>query len=216
MVDEAMTSNNKKQLATIKEVTNMKKKVLATAVLTAALAFGTAVPAFAESFSNNSADTKVSIFTDTSNICATLPLNLTVGAPANGGAFTGPTDGTYKIVNNSAFDIKVEEVVATQTTDAASKWGLSSDNQATASAPSDGKIATLQMKIATTDDTTGWSVVTNNSFKPATGWTVAAGASNNELAIALSGTMSKASSTAQNSADKAVEAVKLTYKVSAA
>ena len=72
------------------------------------------------------------------------------------------------------------------------------------------------MKIATTDDTTGWSVVTNNSFKPATGWTVAAGASNNELAIALSGTMSKASSTAQNSADKAVEAVKLTYKVSAA
>ena len=104
----------------------MKKKVLATAVLTAALAFGTAVPAFAESFSNNSADTKVSIFTDTSNISATLPLN------------------------------------------------------------------------------------------PATGWTVAAGASNNELAIALSGTMSKASSTAQNSADKAVEAVKLTYKVSAA
>ena len=56
----------------------MKKKVLATAALTAALAFGTAVPAFADNpFVNNEADTTVSVYTDTSNISATLPLNLT-------------------------------------------------------------------------------------------------------------------------------------------
>lgn len=194
----------------------MKKKVLATAALAATLAFGTAVPAFAESFANNSADTTVSIYTDTSNISATLPLSLTIGGPANGGAFTGPTDGTYKIVNNSAFDIKVAEVAATQTTEAASKWGLAADNQANEAAPTDGKIATLQMKIATADDATGWNVVTNNSFKPTTGWTVTAGESGNELAIALSGSISKAADTTNSSAEKAVEAVKLTYKVSAA
>ena len=193
----------------------MKKKALAAAALTAALAFGTAVPAFAESFSGNKADTTVSVYTDTSNISATLPLTLTVGGPANGGALTVPGADTYKIVNTSAFDIKVQEVAASQTAQAAEKWGLASDTQSSEPAPSDGKIATLQMKIATSDDASGWTVATNAPFAPTSGWTVAAG-ENNELAISLSGSMSKAADTTASSAASAVEAVKLTYTVTAA
>lgn len=194
----------------------MKKKVLATAALTAALAFGTAVPAFADNpFVNNEADTTVSVYTDTSNISATLPLNLTVKGPANGGAFTGPSDGTYKIVNNSAFDIKVKDVSGSQTAAAAEKWGLAADNQSNEAAPTDGKIAMLQMRIATVGDASGWTVATNTPFTPTTGWTIPSGESN-ELAIALSGTMSKAANTNASTAETAVEAVKLTYTVTAA
>lgn len=195
----------------------MKKQALTAAVLTAALAMGT-VPAFAEGFANNAADTTVSVYTDTSNISATLPLNLTVAGPANSGALSVPGENAYKIVNESAFDIKVTNVSATQSTDAAKSWTLASSEQTGKDAPSEeGKIATLQMNIATADDTTGWGVATNTPFAPTSGWTVKSGSTDNELGIVLSGTISKVSSTTgHDSAASAVEAVKLTYTVAPA
>lgn len=192
------------------------KKITTATALAAVLAMGTA-PAFAEDFNLNNADTTVSVYTDTSNISATLPLNLTVAGPANSGALAVPADSAYKIVNKSAFDIKVTNVAAAQSEDAGKSWTLSSTDQTGKEAPTDGKIATLQMNIATANDTTGWGVVTNTPFVPTSGWTVKAGSTGNELGIVLSGTISKVSTTTgHDTKETAVEAVKLTYTVAPA
>lgn len=192
------------------------KKITTATALAAVLAMG-AAPAFASDFVSNKADTTVSVYTDTSNISAELPLNLTVAGPANSGALAVPGETAYKIVNKSAFDIKVTNVAAAQSEDAGKSWALSSADQTGKDAPADGKIATLQMNIATADDTTGWTVATNAPFAPTSGWTAKAGSTGNELGIVLSGTISKVSTTTgHDSQDTAVEAVKLTYTVAPA
>ncbi len=112
------------------------KKVLATLALSATLAMG-AVPAFAaEATINDSGSftpdsgttvsgkgtTQLNVQATSSQIQATLPIDITVITPASGGAITAPTDKAYKIVNNNATTpIKIKSIKGVDGTDWAIK-----------------------------------------------------------------------------------------------
>lgn len=98
------------------------KKVLATLALSATLAMG-AVPAFAADASvgktgsfddggNNtgSASTALNVYATASQIQATVPVDITVVTPIEGGTITAPSADAYKIVNNGTKGLKVTQV----------------------------------------------------------------------------------------------------------
>ena len=70
-----------------------------------------------------SADTKVDILVNSTNISVTVPLRYAVVADVKGGACLVPEDGTYYIQNNSAIavDVTAADVVSGATND---KWDL--------------------------------------------------------------------------------------------
>ncbi|WP_165063017.1 hypothetical protein [Adlercreutzia sp. ZJ154] len=100
----------------------MKKtsKVLSAVVLSATLALGCAMPAFAVDFnddglgvasgsvetstmnkSNTNGETSVYMKTTTTQIDATIPLNIVTAADIEGGVLTTPSESAYKISNNN-------------------------------------------------------------------------------------------------------------------
>lgn len=94
----------------------MKKtsKVFASAALSAALALGCAVPAFAEvgatgdtkfdqatDATDGSQSTVVNLEATTTQINATVPITVVVSAKIEGGTMITPSAGAYRIVNNS-------------------------------------------------------------------------------------------------------------------
>lgn len=109
------------------------KKVLATLALSATLAMG-AVPAFAVdastgnagSFaptaddSSGEASTAVNVYASKSQIQATIPVDITVVTPAQGGTITAPSATAYKIVNNGDTALKITSVQGAKSDDG--KW----------------------------------------------------------------------------------------------
>lgn len=107
----------------------MKKtsKLFGAVALSAALALGTALPAFAApavdvtgngEIKNGAEEGKtiVEIFgTGEDQISATLPMTITVSAPESGGAITAPNPSAYAITNNSAKAIVIDSVQAEST-----------------------------------------------------------------------------------------------------
>lgn len=188
----------------------MKKKVLATAALTAALAFGTAVPAFAtedatnpESFdSNRSQTTTVSIETDKSQLSATIPVKMTVIAPVVGGNITAPSDAKYIIENNSLIPIYVTSIQGFAVEN--SGWGLSSSVGATPTIGTVGDISLavngLPVKEAKTD-------INDASFKADVKGDAG---TENILKLKVTGK----TTAIKSASDDLVDAVKITYVIS--
>lgn len=90
------------------------KKMAAALALSAALAMG-AVPAFAADASvgktgsfadgddnTGSASTALNVYATASQIQATIPVDITIVTPIEGGTITAPSADAYKIVNNNA------------------------------------------------------------------------------------------------------------------
>lgn len=90
------------------------KKMAAVLALSAALAMG-AVPAFAADASvgktgsfadgddnTGSASTALNVYATASQIQATIPVDITIVTPIEGGTITAPSADAYKIVNNNA------------------------------------------------------------------------------------------------------------------
>lgn len=116
---------------------NKAKKIITAVALSTTLAMG-AVPAFAAeeatpagepainetgSFAdtgsgNGSASTTLNVYATASQIQATIPVNITVVTPKEGGIITAPSATAYKIVNNNATaDLKVTEIKGVDTAD---------------------------------------------------------------------------------------------------
>lgn len=114
----------------------MKKmtKTFGVVAASAALALGCAMPAFAaegsvsvetQNFVGTSTDgtsddlegsTQVNLYgyDESTQIVATVPVSLTVAAPAAGGAIIPPTSGTYAITNGGELGIKVTNIKGTE------------------------------------------------------------------------------------------------------
>lgn len=203
----------------------MKLKKTATAMaLSAMLALGAAPMAFAaegEASTGTDADTSadsniqgdgtgdttVLVETVATNISVTVPLQIKVVGPAEGGALSG-VPSNYNIVNNSVYPIKVASVIATADEDG--NWNIS-ETALTDESASTAKIGdinlTLQMAGAaapltvkeTAQEPTDWIV-------PAKG--ADAGTTKN---IAVAGSLSQIKSVK----DAATTAVKVQYTIAA-
>lgn len=193
----------------------MKRKMFAALALSATLAMG-AVPAFAATDgstdtptsvdkSTGVGNTTVSVKTETTNIQATIPLNMTVVGPAEGGNLTGvPSD--YKIINGSVYPIKVIKVKADMTD--ITDWALATGNLTTTSTTS-GKVGDLSLFIQPADGAK-WNVSETESAP--VDWIVdAKTGEGTEKIIEVSGSVSPIKSVS----DTATPAVKIQYTVAA-
>lgn len=95
----------------------MKKttKLFAGVALSAALALGTALPAFAADDpapvdDQGVGQTTVKVTAENGNVSATVPLFIPLSTNTDGGAYTPPTDGTYQITNTGVFGIEVKQI----------------------------------------------------------------------------------------------------------
>lgn len=193
----------------------MKKKMLTAAVLTAALALGTA-PAFAGendvelgnatiTKDNKTTGTTVSVETTISQIDVQLPLTMTIATPTAGGTTTTPSG--YKIVNKSIFPIKVSKAQSKAETG----WTLADGEIAANTAPSEGTtIGDLYLKLQPSGKS-AWTVSTT-SYTP-TDWKIGGATTDagTALDITLTGTNSKLAKTFNG----ATQAVSLTYTIEA-
>ena len=186
----------------------MKKKVLATAALAATLAFGTAVPAFADAGATDdksftkSQTTTVSIETNTDQLSASIPIKMTVVAPAGGGDITAPGSDVYKITNNSLIPIYVTSLKGAEVAD--SGWKLVSTISDTVA----GTVGDIQMSVNDKQITaTGTTDVTGDAMKI----NAKAEGVDNTLGLTVVGKTTPVKSTS----DKAVEAIKITYTIAA-
>lgn len=188
----------------------MKKKVLATAALTAALALGTAVPAFAaedasdpQPFDNDrSQSTTVSIETDKSQLSATIPIKMTVIAPVVGGNITAPSENKYVIENNSLIPIYVANIKGSAIE--GSGWGLA---PSVGQAPTIGTVGDISLAVNNVQVKEAGTPITDDSFKADAKNEAGTG---NTLNLKVTG-----KTTAIKSAnDDLVEAVKITYVIS--
>lgn len=193
----------------------MKKKAFVALALSATLAMGV-TPAFAADGDGSAStptgvdktkgtgNTTVSVQTIATNISATIPLNVTVVGPAEGGDLSGvPTN--YEIVNNSVYPIKVTEVKADMT--GITGWKLQANKLTTASTTT-GTIGDLNLSIKPAKGT-AWTV-SETANKP-TDWVVAAKTADKGTAenLALSGSVSPIKSVEKD----ATSAVKIQYTV---
>ncbi|WP_139651352.1 hypothetical protein [Raoultibacter phocaeensis] len=199
----------------------MKLKKTATAVaLTALLALGAAPVAFAADGNTNAdtsadsniqgdgtGDTTVMVETVATNISVTVPLQIKVVGPAEGGALSGvPTN--YNIVNNSVYPIKVASVIATA--DEAGNWGIS-ETALTDQSESTAKIGDINLTLQMTGAAAPLTVKTTS--QDLTDWivdakTADAGTTKN---IAVAGSLSQIKSVK----DAATTAVKVQYTIAA-
>lgn len=196
----------------------MKRKMFAALALSATLAMGTIVPAFAvevpgkdvavdngeNALKQDESDkaigsTTLSVKTYATNIQATIPLSMTVAGPAEGGALKTPDN--YVIKNGSVYGIDVN--VKADMTD--SKLALLSDSTASSSADAD-KI-NINLKPATVG--TAFALKTAES----TPWTIGAKTtSDTECKIEVSGSVSKTGQTV----GVPITAMKLVYTIAPA
>lgn len=107
----------------------MKKtsKLFGAVALSAALAFGAALPAFAaddpaQVDENGTGQTTVKVTAENGNVSATVPLFIPISTNTDGGAYTPPTDGEYKITNTGVFGIQVNKIEIVEIED--SGWSL--------------------------------------------------------------------------------------------
>lgn len=193
----------------------MKRKMFAALALSATLAMGTIVPAFAadEGTATNPTgvdaktgvgNTTVSVKTVATNISATIPLNMTVVGPAEGGNLSG-VPSEYQIINNSVYPIKVAKVKADMTD--IKGWSLKTGDLTTTSTTT-GTVGDLSLYIKPTDGTE-WNVSADENAPK--DWVVAAkgesaGTSN---IIAVRGSISPIKSVS----DTATPAVKIQYTI---
>lgn len=150
----------------------MKKQALTAAALTAALTFGSVPAAFAISTDDTalgnqtavttsegaaSGETTVSVKTVATNIKATVPITMTVAAPAEGGNITPPSN--YALVNNSVYPLSVK-VKADQKD--MTDWTLVADASATGVAANSISLlltpAGANAIIVGTADSAAWTI----------------------------------------------------------
>lgn len=204
----------------------MKRKMFAALALSATLAMG-AVPAFAAEPNgtsvegsgdfkddSNKATTVVSIKTDASQISATIPMKATIVAKANGGDVTAPTADSYKVTNNSSFDVYITSIQGT----AQNGWELLSSDAVSDNTAS-GAVADVSLTVgprgadATTTDSPVRISTTKVDMKDATMKIAAKGAADgaDTLGLVLAGKTTKVKSVSAN----AVDAVSIQYTISA-
>lgn len=186
----------------------MKKKVLATAALAATLAVGTAVPAFADAGATEdksftkSQTTTVSIETNTDQLSASIPIKMTVVAPAGGGDITAPGPDVYKITNNSLIPIYVTNLNGGEVAD--SGWKLVSTISDTVA----GSIGDIQMTVNGKEITaTGTTNVTGDDMK--------INEKGNQASNTLGLTVAGKTTPVKSTSDSAVQAVTITYTIAA-
>lgn len=97
------------------------KKMFGALTLSAALAMGMALPAFATDMNpevgntdnvaeDGTGNTTIKVKAENGNVSATVPLYIAVATNTDGGAYTPPTDGAYRIVNTGVFKIGVKNI----------------------------------------------------------------------------------------------------------
>lgn len=204
----------------------MKGKMFAALALSATLAMG-AVPAFAVDAGDivkdsegkidlaSGQETTVSVKTVVGQIDATIPTQVVINASTDGGAVGVPAATSYKIVNNSIFDLQVSKMEAKR----GDNWGFKSDSisavEGVYPAPSDGKIGDIYMTLAPKDKASSAFTLTNTAtFTPAADWKIPAksGSTVGELGLQLDGVTSRLSKVLAD--NETSEAMKITFTVS--
>lgn len=207
----------------------MKRKMFAALALSATLAMG-AVPAFATVGDgeivtgsedaidlNTGQNTVVSVKTVVDQISATIPTKVIINASTDGGAVGVPAPTSYKIVNNSIFDLQVSGVSAK----ASAQWGFKSDPITKVDnaypVPSDDKyIGDMYMTLAPKEKAASAFKLTNTAatFSPTADWKIPAksGSTSGELGLQLAGETTKLSKVLADS--ETSEAMTITFTVS--
>ena len=208
------------------------RKTLAAAALSATLALGMAPAAAfaydaedtasgtgdAGSFATTNADrtqsagdSEVYVLTEARNISATVPLKIKVVGPAEGGDLYG-TPGNYGFVNNSAYPIRVVDVVAAEAGD---NWALSTTDLAAGDAQkSDAAIGSLCLKLTPAGEGATTVILSDASQKPGKGWVIASRAdekTGTEKLFSVTGSISQINSVEKD----ATHAIDITYTVAA-
>ncbi|WP_165253878.1 hypothetical protein [Adlercreutzia sp. ZJ304] len=197
----------------------MKKtrKLMGAFALSAALAIGCAMPAFAAAGDYDGqgsiTDAKTDVFLQgvadsQQQISITVPVNLTLSAPENGGTITAPSAAAYTITNRGAALVKVSSV----TPAVAANFTLSEEALST-SFQKDANSATVHLTMKT--DTLSTPIVIKGEAAitlPGTHFDIAGGDS---LGISLAG-QAYPSEQGNFSVDASVKAVALTYTVALA
>lgn len=194
------------------------KKMAAALALSAALAMG-AVPAFAAdasvgktgSFadgndSTGSASTALNVYATASQIQATIPVDITIVTPIEGGTITAPSADAYKIVNNNA--TKALKVTKVQGLDNAG-WKAVTE----LTNPKNNMSATTgEMKLTVkAGSSAAMSIESENATSiPTEAQSYFTAPANGELGLELAGTTSVKSNLTANTT---YPAVKITYTV---
>lgn len=205
----------------------MKRKMFAALALSATLAMG-AVPAFAVDAGDivkdsekqidlaKGQETVVSVKTVVGQIDATIPTKVVINASTDGGQVGVPAATSYRIVNNSIFDLQVSGVSAKNADDWGFKPGSISAVEGVYPAPAEGKIGDIYMTLAPKDKASSAFTLTNAEakFNPSADWKISAksGSTAGELGLQLDGVTSRLSKVL---ADKETsDAMTITFTVS--
>lgn len=194
------------------------KKMAAALALSAALAMG-AVPAFAADASvgktgsfadgndnTGSASTALNVYATASQIQATIPVDITIVTPIEGGTITAPSADAYKIVNNNA--TKALKVTKVQGVDNAG-WKAVTE----LTNPKNNMSATTgEMKLTVkAGSSAAMSIESENATSiPTEAQSYFTAPANGELGLELAGTTSVKSNLTANTT---YPAVKITYTV---
>ena len=194
------------------------KKMAAALALSAALAMG-AVPAFAADASvgktgsfadgndnTGSASTALNVYATASQIQATIPVDITIVTPIEGGTITAPSADAYKIVNNNA--TKALKVTTVQGVDNAG-WKAVTE----LTNPKNNMSATTgEMKLTVkAGSSAAMSIESENATSiPTEAQSYFTAPANGELGLELAGTTSVKSNLTANTT---YPAVKITYTV---
>lgn len=212
----------------------MKKKSMLAAAFAATLAFGMMpAAAFAYDAEDSKDDTgdqqeftqdaseggdrtqsgntsEVYVKTEARNISATIPLKIQVVGPAEGGDLYG-TPSNYDLINNSAYPIRVVDVVA----ESVEGWELSTADLAAGDADkSTSDYGKLCLKLTPAGDGAETITVSDSGQEPGTGWVVNAredektGTSKN---LKVTGSISQINSVEED----ATHAIDVSYTVAA-
>ena len=214
-------------MATTKGGTAMKRKMFAALALSATLAMG-AVPAFAVDAGTvtpgsdgkinltDGQETVVSVKTVVGQIDATIPTKVVINASTDGGAVGVPSADSYKIINNSIFDLQVSGVSAASAAGWGFKPGSIDQVDGVYPAPStSGNIGDIYMTLAPKDKAASAFTLTNTAaFSPSADWKIPAKSNSaaGELGLQLGGTTSKLSQVIAD--DKTSDAMTITFTVS--
>lgn len=195
-----------------------RRKALAAAGLSVALALACAPAAFAavdtptastdaveNAFdASNQASTELDVMTDVSQLKASVPLKMAIAAKVDGGAITGPDN--YKLVNKSLFKIYVTGMTGA----AESDWKIVDSDPSALPEPTAavGDIwLKVNGKVLGTDTVPNLEVpaatVENGAAKPA------------EYALAVTGATSPLKKALGDTVAKAEKALSITYTISA-
>lgn len=214
----------------------MKKQIFGAILLSAALAVGTAMPAFAagstdttgdtgsvgsdsdytiSSVAGSGGETTVNINTVITQISVTVPLEVGFNAETGGGTVGVPSDGTYKLKNNSANDVYIVNIATTGVDSA--KWQTVSGTSTFDPTVAVSDVTYGKIKMCMTGDYTDAKAIyfsnDGTSTKDTTGKAkipAKTGTTPGELGFNFTGT----NSVLNNSAASAEVLTKITYTVS--